>query len=138
MILHMKTALHIAVEAKRANVVRLLVDYWPEGTMEKNEDNDTALHLAARSQQTDIVKLLAPILPEVVKEKNNKLDTALYAAAGKGEAEMMVVLVELWPGGKKERNNVGEIPLAMFVKRLKRLEEWAPSILKMIWHPLQG
>jgi hypothetical protein len=58
-----KTALHIAVEAKRANVVRMLVDYWPKGTMEKNGDNDTALHLAARSQETDIVKLLAQVWP---------------------------------------------------------------------------
>jgi hypothetical protein len=41
----MKTALHIAVEAKRANVVRMLVDYWPEGTMEKNGDKVTHLSL---------------------------------------------------------------------------------------------
>jgi hypothetical protein len=41
----MKTALHIAVEAKWANVVRLLVDYWLEGTMEKNGDKVTHLSL---------------------------------------------------------------------------------------------
>jgi hypothetical protein len=119
----MKTALHIAVEAKRANVVRQLAEVWPQGTMEKNGDKDTALHLAARSQQTDTVKLLAQVWPAVVKEKNNKLDTALHVAARKGDAEMVGVLVEFWPGGKKERNNDGEIPLATFLARLKRLEK---------------
>ncbi|KAK8514891.1 hypothetical protein V6N12_001058 [Hibiscus sabdariffa] len=59
-----RTALHIAVENKRFDVLRVLIEvlrkkeYCRETVNRKDEDGNTALHLAARNDQLEMVKLL--------------------------------------------------------------------------------
>ncbi|KAK8576828.1 hypothetical protein V6N13_121828 [Hibiscus sabdariffa] len=62
--IHNRTALHIAVENKRLDVLRILIetlkkkDYYRKVVNRKDEDGNTALHLAASNNQLQMLKLL--------------------------------------------------------------------------------
>ncbi|XP_017648001.1 ankyrin repeat-containing protein BDA1-like isoform X1 [Gossypium arboreum] len=59
-----RSALHIAAENKRLDVLQILIrmlkkkDYYREEVNRKDEDGNTALHIAARNNQTQMLKLL--------------------------------------------------------------------------------
>nr|KJB73770.1 hypothetical protein B456_011G250300 [Gossypium raimondii] len=59
-----RSALHIAAEKKRLDVLQILIrmlkkkDYYQEEVNRKDEDGNTALHIAARNNQTVMLKLL--------------------------------------------------------------------------------
>jgi ankyrin repeat protein len=89
------TLLHSAAHAGKTDVVRLLVESWPEGLREKNIDGNTPLHFAARKGRTDVVRLLAEIWPEGLREKNNDGNTPLHLAARKGRTDVVRLLVEV-------------------------------------------
>jgi ankyrin repeat protein len=95
----------------RAEVVKFLLESWPEGVREKNKDLDTPLHLAAEAGDVESVKLLVESWPEGIKEKNKDLETPLHFAAESGESEAVRVLMERWPEGVREKNKDLDTPL---------------------------
>jgi ankyrin repeat protein len=104
------TPLHIQVG--NPDVMGLLVESWPEGTRERNNDGNTPLHEAVeRRGEMKVVKLLVECWPEAMREKNQHGDTPLHLAAAMGEVEMVRLLLERWPEGAREKDNDGNTPL---------------------------
>ncbi|KAH1045716.1 hypothetical protein J1N35_036500 [Gossypium stocksii] len=80
-----RSALHIAAENKRLDVLQILIrmlkkkDYYREEVNRKDEDGNTALHIAARNNQTEMLKLL--LSSKADKHATNQSDlTALGVA----------------------------------------------------------
>ncbi|MBA0841596.1 hypothetical protein Goarm_004080 [Gossypium armourianum] len=80
-----RSALHIAAENKRLDVLQILIrmlkkkDYYREEVNRKDEDGNTALHIAARNNQTQMLKLL--LSSKADKHATNQSDlTALGVA----------------------------------------------------------
>ncbi|KAB2010594.1 hypothetical protein ES319_D10G250100v1 [Gossypium barbadense] len=80
-----RSALHIAAEKKRLDVLQILIrmlkkkDYYQEEVNRKDEDGNTALHIAARNNQTVMLKLL--LSSKADKHATNQSDlTALGVA----------------------------------------------------------
>jgi ankyrin repeat protein len=53
-----ETPLHSAIKAGKIDLVRILLEIWPEGQKETDNFGNTQLHWAARMGQTDLVRLL--------------------------------------------------------------------------------
>jgi ankyrin repeat protein len=58
------TPLHMAAICGLTDVVRFLLECWPEGARERNEVEDTPLHFAAARGWIDIMQLLSEVWPE--------------------------------------------------------------------------
>jgi ankyrin repeat protein len=59
--------LHFAVLDGRTEVAELLMERWPEGVMEKNQNGYTPLHLAiVMLVETEVVRLLVELWPEAL------------------------------------------------------------------------
>jgi ankyrin repeat protein len=52
------TALHVAAREGMTEVVRFLMEVWPEGTKKPNNNNETPLSLAAVGRRTEVMRLL--------------------------------------------------------------------------------
>jgi ankyrin repeat protein len=95
-----KTTLHSAVEAGKIDVMRLLLEHWPEGTREKDADGRTLLHFATRTGKTDMVRLLLEFWPDGISDPSKDIiseKTPLHLAALSGMTEVVGLLVESWP-----------------------------------------
>jgi ankyrin repeat protein len=114
-----ETSLHSAVRAGKTDVVRLLLERWPEATREKDHGQNTPLHLAAVAGNTDMVRLLLKIWPDGMREKELWGNTPLHLAALYGRTEVMGLLVESWPEGMREKNKWGYTPLHSAAERGK-------------------
>jgi ankyrin repeat protein len=65
------TPLHLAAEVGETEVVRLLLEHWPEGAREKNKNLDTPLHLVGQMpHMADMLDLMAESWPEGLRMKN--------------------------------------------------------------------
>jgi hypothetical protein len=64
------TPLHLAAEAGKTDVVKFLVERWPEGIRATNRYCETPLHLAAEVGNTDVVRFLVECWPEGKKALN--------------------------------------------------------------------
>jgi ankyrin len=107
-----KTLLHWAAKAGKIDVLRLLLDCWPDGISEKNRMlENTPLHLAAERGHTEMVGLLVERWPEGVREKNKWGYTPLHLAAERGHTDAVRLLVERWPEGMRAKTKVvGHLP----------------------------
>jgi hypothetical protein len=117
----------------RARVVKLLVESWPKGVRERNQDWDTPLHLAAGAGRipwlrwrtwpfddpvrAEVVGLLMASWAEGVREKNKSLNTPLHLAVVAKEIEVVELLVARWPEGVQERNAKFQTLLHLAVER---------------------
>ncbi|XP_039038915.1 ankyrin repeat-containing protein BDA1-like [Hibiscus syriacus] len=92
-----RTALHMAVENKRLDVLQVLIgalrrkDYYRETVNRKDEEGNTALHLAARNNQLEMVKLLLNCKADR-QAKNQHGLTALEVAEQHNSRESVIVL----------------------------------------------
>jgi ankyrin repeat protein len=106
-----RTSLHIAVQMRYIEVVRILLESCPEAMRETASFNgDTVLHEAAWMGTIDMVRLLMERCPEAVKEKNKYGQTPLHLAVG-NHPGVIRFLVESWPEGTMEKNDGGNTPL---------------------------
>jgi hypothetical protein len=106
----LNTPLHLAASAGKTDVVKFLVERWPEGMRETNDCGETPLHLAARMGNTDAVEFLVGLWPEGMKERNSHLNTPLHLAAAWGMADVVNILAKRWPDGMREKNRYGNTP----------------------------
>jgi hypothetical protein len=71
------TALNWAAKAGKIDVLKLLLELWPEATREKDRDGNTPLPLAADWRRIAVVRLLVENWPEGKKELNERGQTPL-------------------------------------------------------------
>jgi ankyrin repeat protein len=115
------TLLHFAAAMGETDVVRFLLQVWPEGARKKNSRLDTPLHGAvAIGCETELVGLLVEGCPEAIREKNRFGDTPLHLAARMSKTEVLRLLVERWPEGKDALNNDKQTPLSTLEEQLRR------------------
>jgi ankyrin repeat protein len=112
---HGNTPLHLASGAGETDVVKFLVERWPEGTREKNERYATPLHLAAEAGKTEVVRFLVERWPEGIWERDSILNTPLHLAARAGKTDVVRFLVDQWPEGTRATNQGRETPLHLSV-----------------------
>jgi ankyrin repeat protein len=107
------TPLHYAAKAGKIDVVKFLVQLWPEGVREQGNHSDTPLHLATQTGKIDLVKFLVERWPEGTRVTNRDRQTPLHLAAGArfGNADLVRLLVEQWPEGVRERDTWLNTPL---------------------------
>jgi ankyrin repeat protein len=105
------TLFHLAARARKTDVVRFLVERWPDGMREKIIGGDTPLHTAAKAGMADMVKCMVKRWPDGMREKNNSGSTPLHLAAAVGKTEVVRFLLESWPEGTREKNTAGDTPL---------------------------
>jgi ankyrin repeat protein len=65
-----RNSVHQAAKAGKADVLRLLLQLWPEGIKTKDRFGDTPLHYAAEAGESDAVRLLVEHWPDGRKELN--------------------------------------------------------------------
>jgi ankyrin repeat protein len=115
------TLLHFAAAVGKIDVVRFLLEVWPEGTREKDNYLNTPLHGAVDiGCGTELVGLLVEGCPEAIREKNRFGDTPLHLAARMPNTEVLRLLVERWPEGKDALNNYKQTPFSTFEEQLRR------------------
>jgi ankyrin repeat protein len=103
--------LHFAAKSGDIEVVRLLLEQWPEGVVAKNHYADTPLQWATREMRTEVVRLLVDCWPKGNRVKDREGNTPLHSAAVTGNPETVRLLVERWPGGVKVKNKARQTPL---------------------------
>jgi ankyrin repeat protein len=106
-----RTPLHLAAEMGKIDVVKFLLERWPEGIRERNDHGETPLHLAARMGETDAVNILVQRWPDGMRERDNSLHTPLHMAAAWRKTEVVKILVERWPEGMRATNEDQQTPL---------------------------
>jgi ankyrin repeat protein len=127
---HSNTPLHSAVKGGKTDVVRLLLERWPEGASKTNRSGQTPLHLAAAKGKTDMARSLLESWPEGTREKDIHGNTPLHLAAAEGKTDMARSLLEIWPEGTREKDIHGNTPLYLAIKAGKTdvvrllLEHW--------------
>jgi hypothetical protein len=98
---HGFTPLHLAAKAGKIDVVRFLVERWPEGIKARTHGADTPLHCAAEAAQIDVLKFLIKKWPEGWKVISMRYDPALFQALCQAvtfdrETEAVGLLLEGW------------------------------------------
>ncbi|KAK8973743.1 hypothetical protein V6N11_084439 [Hibiscus sabdariffa] len=92
-----RTALHIAVENNRPDVLRVLLrsieknDHYQEEVNRQDEDGNTALHIAARNNQSQMLKLLLECKADKYITNQAGL-TALDVAHQSNNRESIIIL----------------------------------------------
>jgi ankyrin repeat protein len=111
------TPLHHAAKAGKTDVVRFLMESWPDGMKEKNERGFTPLLLAIKAGKIDVVRFVVESWPDGMREKGPCGNTPLHLAAATGGTEEAVrLLVETWPEGTREKDDYGNTPLHLAAK----------------------
>jgi ankyrin repeat protein len=109
-----QTPLHMAAEVAKTDVVKLLLERWPEAIREKDDYGYTPLHMAAectKGPTFEVVKLLLERWPEGIREKNHDGTTPLHMAAKAAKTDVVRLLLELWPEAIREKDDYGNTPL---------------------------
>jgi ankyrin repeat protein len=71
------TPLHLAAQLDLTDVMRFLLEQWPEGAKERNRCQETPLHYAASLLQIEAVQLLVEVWPEGKDALNDQGQTPL-------------------------------------------------------------
>jgi ankyrin repeat protein len=105
------TLLHLAAVAGRTEVVKLLLERWPEGARERDRRQNTPLHWAAAGGQREAARLLLECWSEGMQAETEYGETPLHYAARQGRIEVMKLFLERWPEGVRKKNKQGCTPL---------------------------
>jgi ankyrin repeat protein len=71
------TPLHWAAQLDLTDIMRFLLEQWPEGAKERNRHQETPLHYAASQAQIETVQLLVEVWPEGKDALNDQGQTPL-------------------------------------------------------------
>jgi hypothetical protein len=113
----LNTPLHRAARTGKIDVVKFLVERWPEGMQATNRYGQTPLHRAAQEGKIDVVRFLVERWPEGMQATIRCFeDTPLHSAVRAGETDVMRFLVECWPEGIRATNRYRETPLHLAAK----------------------
>jgi ankyrin repeat protein len=117
------TPLHLAATTGKTDVVKFLIERWPEGMRERDDCWNTLSHWAVATGHTQVVGLLVEGWPEATMEKNKFGDTPLHLAAAPlmiAGTEMVSLLVKCWPEGKEGLDKDGKTPLQLWFEEDSR------------------
>jgi ankyrin repeat protein len=129
------TSFSLAAGEGNIEVVKYLVEQWPEGIRTADNYLRTPLHMAALMGKIEMVRFLVESCPDGVRDRNIDLDTPLHwAAMGDGKTDVVKFLVDQWPAGMRERNNEMKTPLHLAAMAGKTdvvkflVEQWPEGI----------
>jgi ankyrin repeat protein len=78
-----ETPLHVAAGVGKIDIVRFLLERWPDSIRAKDNKGETPLHYAARRGRVKVVRLLVGLWPEGRQEKDDRGWTPLMRFAEK-------------------------------------------------------
>jgi ankyrin repeat protein len=79
------------------DVLRLLIDLYPELVRNSLIIRESPIHSAARLQSLDVLRLIVDACPEAVQQRDNELRLAFHYACESGTIESVKYLYELYP-----------------------------------------
>jgi ankyrin repeat protein len=122
-----ETLLHSAVRGGKTDVVRLLLELWPEGASKTNTSWQTPLHFAVAKGKTDMARSLLEIWPEGTREKDIHGNTPLHYAAADGVTDTARLLLESFPAGAREKAKYKHTPLHLAAR-----EGWTDMVRLLV------
>ncbi|CAN1167229.1 Ankyrin repeat-containing protein At5g02620 [Linum perenne] len=112
-------AFHIAAKQADLDVLRVLMEAYPELAMTVDLSNTTALHTAAMQGHIGIVNFLLEAGSSLATIARSNGKTALHSAARNGHAEVVRALVTAEPAIATRTDKKGQTALHMAVKGQK-------------------
>lgn len=109
-------AFHVAAKQGYLEVLKELLQFFPQLAMTTDSSNSTALHTAATQGFTDIVNLLLETNKDLSKIARSNGKTALHSAARMGFLEVVQSLLDKDPSACFRKDLKGQTPLHMAVK----------------------
>jgi ankyrin repeat protein len=105
------TPLHLAARMGSPDMVRLLVEHWPDDKIPTNKRHNTPLHEAIVAGKAEVVRILLTRWPEGATMEDGHCDIPLHLAARYGNIDVVRLLVVCWPDGTRKKGRYGNRPL---------------------------
>ncbi|XP_076934866.1 ankyrin repeat-containing protein At5g02620-like [Bidens hawaiensis] len=130
-------ALHIAAKQGDLEVVKVLMEAYPELAMTVDISNTTALHTAAVQGNFDVTNYLLDLESSLASIARSNGKTALHSSSRNGHLHVVMALLEKAPEIAARTDKKGQTALHMAAKGLKHevVEELIkadPSLINMI------
>ncbi|XP_076937381.1 ankyrin repeat-containing protein At5g02620-like [Bidens hawaiensis] len=130
-------ALHIAAKQGDLEVVKVLMEAYPELAMTVDTSNTTALHTAAVQGNFDVTNYLLDLESSLASIARSNGKTALHSSSRNGHLQVVKALLEKAPGIAARTDKKGQTALHMAAKGLRHevVEELIkadPSLINMI------
>jgi ankyrin repeat protein len=106
-----RLALNIAIEIDNSEIVRILLQNYPEAVLAKIDDSRSPFHQAAFTGNLRIMWILLDCWPEGAQQRDHWSEIPLHVAARFKHTELVKVLVNCWPQGLMEKNYKNDTPL---------------------------
>ncbi|CAE7730766.1 RIPK4 [Symbiodinium sp. KB8] len=107
-----ETLLHNATAEDQIEVLRLLLEAWPQGVQSTDRYGRTPLHSASSRGVAQILLEAWPRGAEAVTSGRTGGRTPLHYAAWYGHFEVVQLLLEAWPTGAEAVDKYGRTPLS--------------------------
>jgi hypothetical protein len=93
-------------------VIRLLVEAWPDGVKKKSWGETPLYSGMVRKASVEVIRVLVEAWPDGAKEKDKHGNTPLrYGMMHNAPVEVIRLLVKAWPAGLEEKDVQGKTPL---------------------------
>eukprot|EP00957_Ditylum_brightwellii_P004488 341059-Ditylum_brightwellii.AAC.1 len=107
---------HSAAKKSSDDVLRYLLQHFPEGAKSQKISGETILHSCVqcdRRHKRERLQFLMDLYPEAIKMKDNEGNLPLHAAAEYciSQANSIQFLLSRFPSGAKVQNSEGRLPL---------------------------
>ncbi|CAH9127103.1 unnamed protein product [Cuscuta epithymum] len=111
-------AFHVAAKRGDIEIVRILLEAFPQLSVTFDQSNTTALHTAAAQGHAEVVNFLLETNASLATITRNNGKTALHASARNGHVEVVKALLKKDPSFAKCCDKKGQTALHMAVKGL--------------------
>ena len=101
------TLLHIGTSNKaNVEIIRILIEAYPDAVKEKDEYRYFPLHLAAEANASiEVINLLIEAYPDAVTAKGAEDNIPIHLAAYGASIEVVIALLKAYPDGVKKRED---------------------------------